>query len=53
MSRLTVHPTKSYNSPIGQSEYYFLVYSIVFINSGFYPISNVPFKYTVTITVPI
>ena len=33
-SRLILHPTKFYSSPIDRVAYYFLMHSIVFINSG-------------------
>ena len=49
---LIVHPTKSYSVPIDQVSYYFLVYSIVSINTVFYSISSVSYTYTMKISVP-
>ena len=49
---LVVHPMKYYSSPIDWVAYSFLMYSIIFINSGLSPISSVPLSYTMTIIVP-
>ena len=50
-SRLIVHTMKSSSSPIDQVAYYFLLYSIISINAGLYPIEIVSYTYTVTIAV--
>ena len=50
-SRLNVHPMKSSRSPIDQFLYYLLMHSIVSINAGFSPITNVSSTYMKTIPV--
>ena len=50
-SRSIVHPDKSYSSPIDPVTYYFLMYSIVLINSGLSSIYSVPSTYTIPIKV--
>ena len=50
-SRLIIHHAKSYSSPIDSIIYYFLIHSIVSINTGLYPISSVPYTYKIKITV--
>ena len=50
--RFIVHTAKSSSSPIGRVEYYFLMHSRLFINSGLSPIARMPFTYMMKITSP-
>ena len=50
-SRLIVQLTKSSRGPVDKVAYSVLVHSIISIDYGMYPISNVPYRYTITISI--